>query len=87
MVTSPPVIVLQLALGVVGALTLWFWVLDLRLRPARVTSWTMRERAYEVISLPLMAVLTIVCVTIPVLHAQTRLMLGKPLRFRVTAKS
>lgn len=87
MVTSPPMILFQLALGVVGALTLWCWAVDVGLRPARSTPWTIRERSYELASLPLLAVLTIVCVTIPVLHAQTRLMVGMPIRFRVTAKS
>ncbi len=86
-VTAPPVILMQLALGVVAALTLWFWIMDLRLRPPRATPWTIRERAYEALSLPLMALLTIACVTLPVLHAQTRLMLGQPIEFRVTPKS
>ena len=34
----------------------------------------------------LLPTLTALCVTLPVLHAQTRLMLGRSLRFTVTAK-
>jgi hypothetical protein len=81
-----PFVALQAALIVVTALTLFFWALDLRLRPPRPQPWTMGERLREGLNLPLVAVLTAVCVALPVLHAQTRLMLGKPISFRVTPK-
>jgi hypothetical protein len=77
---------LQVSLVLISVLSMIFWGLDLRLRPARSSPWTRRERLYELASLPLLAVLTLVCVALPVLHAQTRLMLGKPLQFRVSTK-
>src|SRR5690606_22397496 len=69
----------------VSILTIFFWVLHLRIRPPRPTPWTMRERLYELASLPLLAVMTLICVAMPVLHSQTRLMRGIPLQFRVAA--
>lgn len=81
-----PFILMQLSLLAVAILTVLFWVFDLSLRPPRPAPWTLRERLGEGAGLLLMAVLTVVCVTLPVLHAQTRLMLGKTIRFRVAAK-
>jgi hypothetical protein len=81
-----PFLLLQVSLVLISVLSMIFWGLDLRLRPARSSPWTRRERLYELVSLPLLAVLTLVCVALPVLHAQTRLMLGKPLQFRVSTK-
>jgi hypothetical protein len=84
--TAPPLLALQAALVVVTVLTLFFWALDVRIRPARVRPWTRRERLSELLSLPLVAILTALCVALPVLAAQTRLMAGKSISFRVTAK-
>lgn len=83
---TAPFILLQVSLTLVSALTIIFWVLDLRIRPPRSQPWTRRERLYELASLPLLAVMTLICVALPVLHSQTRLMLGVPLQFRVAAK-
>lgn len=80
-------IVLQAAITLITALTVLFWALDVRLRPRRPTPWTLRGRLYELASLPLLAVITFVCVTLPVLHAQTQLLLGIPLTVRVTPKN
>jgi hypothetical protein len=83
---SPAGLIFQAAAVVIGLLTLWFGVLDLRLRPPRSTPWPRREWGWELASLPLLALLTLITVVLPVLHAQTRLMLGKPIEFRVTRK-
>jgi hypothetical protein len=83
---SPAFLALQVSLALVSVLTMIFWALDVRFRPPRPHSWTTRERLYELLSLPLVAVLTVLCVALPVLHAQTRLMLGKSIEFHVTAK-
>jgi len=40
----------------------------------------------ELASVPLLAIMTFVCVALPVLHAQTQLLLGLPLEFRVARK-
>jgi len=83
---TPPFLLLQISATVVSILTIIFWALDLRIRPARPAPWTKRERLLELASLPLVAVMTFLCVAMPVLHSQTRLMLGIPLQFRVAAK-
>jgi hypothetical protein len=85
--TSPPFVLFQVSILTVTALTILFWVLDLRLRPARAAPWRAGDRWYELISLPLIAVLTVLCVALPVLHAQTRLMLGRSIQFRVSPKT
>jgi hypothetical protein len=84
---SPPFILLQISITLITLLTMVFWALDLRLRPPRERRWSRRERLYELASLPLLAIITFVCVTLPVLHAQTRLLLGKSLVFRVSLKT
>jgi len=83
---SAPFLLLQISATIVSILTIVFWVLDLRIRPPRPAPWTWGERLYELASLPLLAVMTLFCVAMPVLHSQTRLMLGIPLQFRVAAK-
>ncbi|MBN1681499.1 MAG: glycosyltransferase [Anaerolineae bacterium] len=79
-------LLLQAAALVVSLLTLMFWVIDIRLRPQSAITHRVRSRLKELACLPLMAVATIVCVALPVMHAQTRLLLGLPIEFRVTAK-
>lgn len=83
---SLPFLVLQGSLILVTALTILFWALDVCIRPPRTGPWVITDRVYELLSLPLVAVLTAVCVALPVLHAQTRLMLGGSIEFRVTPK-
>lgn len=84
---SPPVLLLQGAVLVVMALTLAFWGLDLALRPKRPALSSRRELLTELASLPLVTVLTMIGVALPVLHAQTRLMLGQSIDFHITPKS
>lgn len=83
---TAPGLLLQISATIVTLLTLIFWAVDLRIRPPRPQPWTWGERLYELASLPLIAVMTFLCVAMPVLHSQTRLMLGIPLQFRVAAK-
>ena len=83
---SAPFVVINLALLVVAGVSVLLWAWDVRLRPPRPTPWTARARLAEGIALLLLPTLTALCVTLPVLHAQTRLALGRSLRFTVTAK-
>ncbi len=83
---SMPFILLQVSLAVVTVLTVVFWAMDLLIRPPRSAPWTWRERLVELASVPLLTVMSMLCLALPVIHAQTRLMLGLPLRFRVAAK-
>lgn len=86
-ITSTPVLLFQAAILVVSVLTIWCWWLDRRLRPPHTAPPTRSEQILELLSLPLLAVLTMIGVALPVLHAQTRLMLGKDITFRVTPKT
>ncbi|MEW6578794.1 MAG: glycosyltransferase family 2 protein [Chloroflexota bacterium] len=83
---SAPFVVINLALLVTAGMSALLWAWDVRLRQPRPTPWTARARLAEGIALLLLPTLTALCVTLPVLHAQTRLMLGCSLRFTVTAK-
>jgi hypothetical protein len=85
--TSLPFVLFQVSILTITALTVLFWAVDLRIRPSRPARWSLRDRILELASLPLIAVLTVLCVALPVLHAQTRLMLGKSIRFRVSPKT
>ena len=82
----PPFVVLQVAFTVMGALGVVFWAIDVRQRPPRPRALARGERALSVISFVLLPLLALVFVTIPVLHAQLWLLIGRPLSFRVTAK-
>ena len=59
---------------------------DYRIRPPRVTPYTLGESVLELLSIPFMLVLTLLVVALPTLVAQTRLLLGIPLQFIVTDK-
>ncbi|MCD4685322.1 MAG: glycosyltransferase family 2 protein [Anaerolineae bacterium] len=84
--TSAPVLLFQASILVISVLTIWCWWLDRRLRPPRPHTHTRRDTVLELLSVPLLAVLTVIGVALPVLHAQTRMMLGKDIVFRVTPK-
>lgn len=84
---SASILLLQGALLVVSLLTIVFWWLDVRLRPAPPAPRTWQDRLTELASLPLVAVLTVIGMALPLLHAQTWLMLGKSIEFRVTPKT
>lgn len=81
-----PFILLQVSFGLVTLLSILFWWVDVRTRPPRPRPMTRLERLQSAISLPMLPTVTLVCVAIPVMVSQTRLMLGLPLKFRVTRK-
>lgn len=85
--TDAPMLLFQASLLIVSALTIWCWRLDRRLRPPHSSTSTRYDTLLELISVPLLAILTIIGVALPVLHAQTRMMLGKDITFRVTPKT
>jgi ABC-type uncharacterized transport system involved in gliding motility auxiliary subunit len=55
-------------------------------RPPRNRRMTLRERALTLLSFPLLPVLTLIFVALPVLQAQTRLLLGVSLQYQVARK-
>jgi len=82
---APAFLLLQGAFALTALLTLTVWAADVRARPDGPAA--RRDLLREIAWLPLLGVLTLVCVALPALHAQTRLLLGKPITFRVTPKS
>jgi hypothetical protein len=67
-------------------LAIVFWFQDVQVRPPRTHPQTISERLWTMLSFPLMPVLMLIVLAIPVVQAQTRLMLGQSLQFRVSKK-
>ena len=86
-VGDPIWLVIALAGLIVVILAIVFWYLDVIVRPKRDTKADVNERLWTLVSIPLMPILTLIVLAIPAIQAQTRLMLGQPLNFRVTKKS
>lgn len=81
-----PFIVLQIALAIIAVATLTFWIIDMRRRPSRPRPWTSREVLTTAFSFVLLPVLTVIFLGLPVIEAQTRMLLGIPLGFKVARK-
>jgi glycosyltransferase involved in cell wall biosynthesis len=67
-------------------LAILFWFQDVQVRPPRTRPQTMTERFWTLLSFPLMPVITLIVLAIPAIQAQTRLLMGQPLQFRVSKK-
>lgn len=80
-------ILLQIALAMVSILGVVFWYQDVIVRPPRTRPQTLYERFLTLLSFPLLTVMTVIFVALPTIQAQTRLLMGIPLQFRVTKKS
>jgi hypothetical protein len=83
---NPTFALLQIALSTVTILGIVFWYQDVIVRPPRKSPPTWQERLLTLISFPALPLLTLVFVALPTLQAQTRLLVGIPLQFRVTKK-
>ncbi len=83
---NPAYVLLQVSFVLVAVLGIVFWYQDVIERPPRTQPQTWRERIYTVLSFPLLTVMTLIFVALPTLQAQTRLMVGIPLRFKVSKK-
>jgi cellulose synthase/poly-beta-1,6-N-acetylglucosamine synthase-like glycosyltransferase len=86
-INNPSYILLQLSFLLVSILGIVFWYQDVLSRPPRTTKITWGERLLTLLSFPLLPVLTLVVVALPTLQAQTRLLMGIPLRFQVSRKT
>jgi hypothetical protein len=84
--SNPTFLLLQLAFGMVTILGIVFWYQDVIVRPPRKTPADWKDHALTLLSFPLLPILTLVVVALPTLQAQTRLLNGVPLQFRVTQK-
>ncbi len=81
-----PFILLQIALLIIAVATIIFWIFDMRRRPPRPRPWTSGEVLMTAFSFVLLPLLTVIFLGIPAIEAQTRLMLGIPLGFKVARK-
>ncbi len=82
----PTVIMLSISGALVVVLGIVFWIQDVIVRPPRPTPVTMGERLLTLLSFPLLPFLTLIFVALPVLQAQTRLLTGISLQYRVARK-
>lgn len=82
----PALTLLRLSFSVMLVLGIIFWYQDVRVRPARTQRATLSERLLTLISFALLPVLTLIFLALPVVHAQTQLLIGVPLEFRVSRK-
>ena len=85
--SNPTFALLNISLTLVSILGIVFWYQDVISRPPRPKPLSTGERLLTLLSFPLLPVLTLFLVAIPTVQAQTRLMSGSPLQFRVTRRS
>ena len=87
-IQNPIFVALQASFFLVSVLSIVFWYQDVIVRPPRPPDrpQTFMERVLTIASFPLMVILTLIFVALPTIQAQTRLMVGIPLQFRVTKK-
>ena len=84
--SNPLFLLLQGTALVVVLLGIVYWYMDVITRPPRTRPATFKERVLVLLSFPLLSVLSVIFLALPTIQAQTRLMLGAPLQFRVTKK-
>lgn len=72
--------ILVIVLGIV------FWVQDVIVRPPRTKPFTLSEGFWTLVSFPLLPILTLIFVALPVLQAQTRLLIGISMQYQVARK-
>jgi hypothetical protein len=84
--SNPSFALIQISFVLVSVLGIVFWYQDVIVRPPRTHRQTLKERLLTLLSFPLLPVLTLIFVAVPVLQAQTRLLIGMPLRFQVSRK-
>lgn len=77
---------LQISYVVIGVLGFVFWLIDMSIRPKRTHPWTIREVVVTALSFPLLPFLTLLFVALPVLQAQTQLLIGRHLQYKVAPK-
>lgn len=83
---TPIFLLLQISLTMISVLSAVFLILDIRLRPPKPGRWTVRDVLATLISFPLLPVMMLFVLAIPTIQAQTLLMFGMPIQFRVTRK-
>jgi hypothetical protein len=84
--SSPAWLMIVIASALVILMGIVFWLVDVSVRPPRRSPMTFSEFCWTALSLPMLPILTLIVVAIPTIQAQTRLLLGIPLQFRVSRK-
>jgi hypothetical protein len=84
--SNPTFAILQISFIIVSVLGVVFWYQDVIVRPPRKYPMTWKEALLTLLSFPLLPMLTLIFVAIPTLQAQTRLLVGVPLQYRVARK-
>ncbi len=83
---DPLVLTLTLAGVLVVILGVVFWWVDVLSRPPRTRPQTLSERLLTVLSFPLLPLLSLIFLALPLLQAQTRLLIGSTLEYKVARK-
>ncbi len=83
---APNFLLLNFSLMVVSVTGFIFWALDMSIRPPRLRPWSLREVLQTIVSFPLLPIFLLVLLALPTIQAQTLLLLGMPIQFRVTKK-
>lgn len=83
---NPLWLLLQLGFVLIVVLGIFFWYIDVIVRPPRTKPATLKERVLVLLSFPLLSILSVIFLALPAIQAQTRLLIGAPLQFRVTQK-
>lgn len=84
-VVAQQIALLQVIIHLIIITSFLFWVMDMRMRPQK-TSWRLDEIIMTGICFVIMPFTTIILSILPALEAQTRLMLGIPINYRVARK-
>jgi len=83
---TPIFLLLQISLAIVSILGAVVMIMDVRVRPPRPRPWTLKDVLGTLLSFPLLPLLTLIVLAIPTIQAQTLLMVGMPIQFKVTRK-
>ncbi|MFC1959090.1 hypothetical protein ACFLYO_00115 [Chloroflexota bacterium] len=83
---TPIFVLMQVSMLIISVMGFAFWALDMRSRPPRPRPWSAKEVFLTALSFPLLPVLLLVLLALPAIQAQTLLLFGMPIQFRVTKK-
>ena len=83
---TPIFLLLQFSMALVSILGAVTLIVDVRIRPPKPRPWTARNVLATLISFPLLPIMTLIVLAIPTIQAQTLLMFGMPIQFKVTKK-
>ena len=85
--SRPEWLALTIASTLVVILGIVFWWQDAVVRPNRTDPVTITDRVLTLLSFPLLPILTLIVVALPVLQAQTMLLVGRSLQYVVAKKA